>query len=162
VGRTSRIALITLVAATVLGGCSGGSAETATEVPPELEGIVEASAAVTDFCTVALANVEAGIRLTEFSTGGTPPRPEEEIRAVLEPMRESNAQLLAAAPEQLQADLGQVAEVTELKLAAFEASGGDPAATSADPAVVEKNAAATEPSARVRQYLRTVCRIDPN
>jgi hypothetical protein len=158
--RTSRIALITLVAATVLGGCSGGSDE--TEVPPEMKGVVEAATTVADFCTVALANVEAGKTFTEFATGGTPPRPADEIQTVLQPLRESNAQLLAAAPEQLRGDLEQVSEVTELKLAAFETSGGDPAAAGQDAAVVERMHAVTEPSARVRQYIRTVCRIDPN
>lgn len=159
-GRTSQITLIALVAATVLSGCGGGG--DGTEVPPELAEVAQAGTAVADFCTAALANVEAGAALTEFSTAGTPPRPQEEIEAVLEPMRESNAQLLAAAPDPVRPDLEQVAEVTELKLAAFEASGGDPAAATADPAVVEKIEAAGPSSARIQQYIRTVCRIDPS
>lgn len=160
--RTSRIALITLVAATVLGGCSGGGEQTATEVPPELQPVAEAGAVVTDFCTAAATNVEAGTKLTEFSTGAPAPRPEDEIAAVVEPVRESNEQLIASAPEMMKADLTQVAEVTELKLAAFQASMGDPAAVNADPVITEKSTAAAEPSARVRQYLRSVCRIDPS
>lgn len=160
-GRTSRTALIALVAATVLGGCGGGGAGV-TEVPPEMEEVAEAGAQVTDFCTAAQANVDAGARLTEFSTAGTPPRPQEEIEAVLEPLRESNEQMLASAPEMVKPDLEKVAEVTELKLAAFEASAGDTAAANSDSAVVEKTKEAAEPSARIAQYLRAVCRVDPS
>lgn len=158
--RTSQTALLALVAATLLSGCGAGPAP--TEVPPELQPVADAAAEVTDFCTAAQANVDAGTRLTEFSTAAPAPRPAEEIAAVVEPVRESNEQLLASAPEMMQADLALVAEVTELKLAAFEASGGDPAAGTTDPVITEKAAAAAEASARVRQYLRAVCRIDPN
>lgn len=160
-GRTSRTALIALVAATVLGGC-GGTGAGETEVPPEMEAVAEAGAQVTDFCTAAQANVDAGAKLSEFTTAGTAPRPQEEIEAVLEPLRESNEQMLASAPEMVKPDLEKVAEVTELKLAAFEASAGDPAAANNDPAVVEKTKEAAEPSARIAQYLRAVCRVDPS
>lgn len=157
-GRTSRIALIALVTATALGGCGG----TETDIPPELQDAVKAAETNADFCTAAQANVDAGAALTAFSTAAPPPRPANEIKAVLEPVRESNARMLASAPEVAKADLQLVTDLAELKLAAYEANGGDPVAASQDPAVVEKTATATEPSARIRQYLRAVCRIAPN
>lgn len=159
-GPTTRIALIALVTATALGGCS--SAQDQAVVPAALDEVVETGAQTADFCTAAQANVDAGAALEAFVSAAPPPRTREEVAGVLEPVREANAQMLAAAPEMARADLEQVAELAELKLAAFEASGGDPAAVVADPAIAEKTAAATEPSARIRQYLRGVCRIAPN
>lgn len=164
-GRTSRTSLIALVAATLLGGCGGGdgAAQGETDVPPaQVEAIEEAGQQATDFCAAALANVEAGQALKDFSLAAPAPRPQEEMEAVLGPVRESNAQLLASAPEMAKADMEQVNEVTELRLAAFEASGGDPAAADADPAIAEKLAAVAKPSARITQYIRTTCRIDPS
>lgn len=158
--RTSRVALIALVTATALGGCSGGGDETV--VPAELAGVAQEAAVTADFCTAAQTNVDAGTALTRFAAAAAPPRPMDEIQSVLEPVRTSNAQMLAAAPAVAKADLEQMAELTELKLNAFEASGGDPVAAGQDPTVVEKSAVATEPSARIRQYLRAVCRISPN
>jgi hypothetical protein len=159
VGRTSRIALIALVTATVLGGCSGGS-EPGEPPPEQLAAAAENVQAAADFCEAARANVEAGQALTDFAAAGTPPRPEEEISAVTGPVRDSNEQMLAAAPEEVRLDAELLAELAELQLAAFEASGGDPAAPGQDPAYVEKAQTATEPAARFQSYLRARCRID--
>lgn len=159
-GRIPRTALIALVAATVLAGCGGGAEETA-EVPPEVaEQATEQVQAAADFCEAAQANIDAGAALTEFANAGEPPRPAEEIEAVLEPVRESNEQLVAAAPEEAKADVEQIAQVAELRMAAYEASAGDPAAANQDPAYVEAAKAAEEPIARFQQFLRARCRID--
>lgn len=156
-GRTSHCALAALVAATVVGGCSSSDAEQLPEAPA----LAAAAQANTDFCSTVQPNIDAGNALTEFAKG-TPPRSADEMRAVLEPLRASNAAMVAAAPEMMKADMQQTAEATEMKLAAFEASGGDPAAATADPAVIDKLKAAAEPNSRIRQYIRTVCRIAPN
>jgi hypothetical protein len=158
VGRTSLCALVALVAATVLGGCGGSDAEQIPEAPA----LAAAAQANVDFCSTVQPNIDAGNALTEFAAAGTPPRSADELRGVLEPLRASNAAMVAAAPEVMKADMQQTAEATEMKLAAFEASGGDPVAATADPAVAEKLKAAAEPNARIRQYIRTVCRIAPN
>lgn len=160
-GRTPRTALIALVAATVLAGCGGGTEEIPADVPPEVaEQVTEQVQAAADFCAAAQANIDAGAALTEFARAGQPPRPAEEIEAVLEPIRESNEQLVASAPEEAKADVEQIAQVAELRMAAFEASSGDPAAANSDPAYLEAAKAAAEPIARFQQYLRVRCRID--
>lgn len=163
-GRTYRFALIVLVATTVLGGCGGaddgGGGDVETEVPAELEGAADEALVVTDFCEAARVNAEAGQALATFAADGTPPRPEAEIAAAVDPVRESNEQMLAAAPEEVRPDAEVLAELAELRMAAFEANGGDPVAANQDPAYLEKVETTAEPGARFQQYLRTRCGID--
>lgn len=168
-GRTSRIALVTLVTATVLAGCGGGGGgggevPEIEGVPPEqVEAVTEQVEAAANFCEAAKANVDAGAAFNEFVRAGEAPRPAEEIEAVVQPLRDSNAQMIETAEdERLRADLELISAAQEVSLAVFESTAGDAAAAASDPAFLQKAEEAETASAEVRQHVRTYCRIAPN
>lgn len=150
------IPLLTILTAAVLSGCSGGDAQ---DVPPELEQAAEAAGTVVAFCDAARTNLEAGRPFADLVAAG-PGRSEEEIETVLAPLRESNEAMLATAPEEIRPDVEAAAGLAEVKLAAYQASGGDPAKAAEDPAVVAKAQESTEAVTRMQRFMKIRCGID--
>jgi hypothetical protein len=163
--RSGRAAAIALVAAALLSGCGGGGADglpeaPEVEVPAELEPAVEQAGAVVDFCDAARANGEAATALDEFLAAGEPPRPEDELSDLVEPLQESNEQMAQSAPEPAKADAEQLVTLSERRLEILTESGGDVAAISADQAYVEQAQGAQEAAGRFRAFVRTTCGVD--
>lgn len=169
-GRIVRSVLALTFGAVLLAGCSGGGegggtvdglpAPPEVEVPEELEPAVDQATAATDFCTAATSNGEAATALDAFLGAGEPPHPEDELADLIEPLRETNAQMAASAPEQAKADAEQLVTLSERRLDILTESGGDVTAITTDEAYQEEAAGAQEAAPRFRTFVRTTCRVD--
>lgn len=179
---TARSVLGALLVAALVGGCSGsgsgeggasaGPAESGVEslpdlpeapeveVPDELEPVVGQADATADFCQTAVETGEAAIALDEYIAGGSPPRPDDELTDIVDPMITLNHQLAATAPEEAKADAELLAPLAETRLTILTASGGDPAAIAADQAYAEQAAGAQEAAARFASYVRSRCQVN--
>lgn len=153
-GRMFRTTLFALVVAAVAGACSSDPNEAAKEEA------VAAAQQVTAFCNAARANIEAEKPLRDLNASGPAPHPTDELTAAIEPLHESNQAMLDAAPDRVRPDAELAYQLAEMQLAIYEASGGDPAAVSADAVYVAKVQESDAALKRMQGFLRTTCRID--
>jgi len=157
VGRTFRATLIAVVVAAAACGCGSGPKEAETEA---LANAAEIAMEYTEFCKAVVANAAANEPLSAFAAQGGAPHQAEAVSAVVEPVRASNAELLDKAPEEVRADAEAMAAVAELRLAAFERSGGDPAVANQDPAYLAKANEVQPQIDKLQAFFRNSCRVD--
>jgi hypothetical protein len=157
VGRTFRA---TLIAAAVAAAASGCGSDLQDAVAEALSNAAEIAMEYTEFCKAVVANAAANEPLSTFAAQGGAPHPAEAVAAVVEPVRASNAELLEKAPQEMRADAEAMAEVAELRLAAFERSGGDPAVANQDPAYLAKVSEVQPRIDKLQTFFRNSCRVD--
>lgn len=153
-GLASRglVLLAALLTSGTLTAC-GGSVADADDPDP----VRAAPAPMTPFCAASVANSEAIRPLNGLVAGGdaTP----EELSNTVEAVRRTAADLVAAAPDDIRADVQRTVQVVNVQLDALLASGGDAGAASRDPAVT---AALAQPELakageRYRNYVTRTC-----
>jgi hypothetical protein len=157
VGRTFRATLIAVAAAAAATGCGNDPRAAEAEA---LANAAEIAMEYTEFCKAVAANAAANEPLSAFAAQGGAPHPAEAVAAVVEPVRASNAELLDKAPQEVRADAEAMAEVAELRLAAFERSGGDPAVADQDPAYLAKVGEVQPQIDKLQMFFRNSCRVD--
>jgi hypothetical protein len=157
VGRTFRATLIAIAVAAAATGCGSDPKEAEDEA---LANATEIAMEYTEFCKAVEANTAANEPLSAFAAQGGAPHPAEEVAAVVEPVRAANAELLDKAPQEVRADAEAMAEVAELRLAAFERSGGDPAVANHDPAYLAKANEVQPQIDKLQTFFRNSCRVD--
>jgi hypothetical protein len=157
VGRTLRATLVAVVVAAAATGCGSTPEDAEAEA---LADAADIAMEYTEFCKAVVANAAANEPLSTFAAQGGAPHPAEAVSAVVEPVRASNADLLDKAPQEVRADAEAMAEVAELRLAAFERSGGDPAVADQDPAYLAKVGEVQPQIDKLQAFFRTSCRVD--
>ena len=153
-GSTSRRAALTALAALALVGCSSDPTQDA------VADAVDASKQVTAFCDAARANIEAAKPLSALNAKGPAPHAADEVEAALAPLRDSNQEMLDAAPTAVRPDAELAFALAELQLDIYQRSGGDAAAVSADPTYASKVQEADPALKRMQGYLRNACGVD--
>ncbi len=156
-GRIFRATLIAAAVAAAATGCGGDAQDTEAEA---LANAAEIAMEYTEFCQAVVANAAANEPLSVFAAQGGAPHPAEAVAAVVEPVRASNEELLAKAPQEVRADAEAMAQVAELRLAAFERSGGDPAAANQDPVYLAKVSEVQPQIDKLQTFFRNSCRVD--
>lgn len=154
--RPAALALATAaLTAVVLGGCGGG----ADPQQATLDQAVGATQQVQAFCTAVRGNIEAAKPIAALSAKGHAPHPADAVAAAVEPLRQSNRAMLAAAPEQIRPDAQVAFDLAELQLRIYQDHGGDPAAATSDPTYMSKVREGDAALKRLQGFYRTACGI---
>lgn len=150
----STFVVLAALAVVALAGCSSDPAQDA------VADAVDASKQVTAFCDAARANIEAAKPLAALSAKGPAPHAADEVEAALAPLRDSNQEMLDAAPAAVRPDAELAFALAGLQIDIYQRSGGDPAAVSADPTYAAKVQEADPALKRLQGYLRNACGVD--
>ena len=157
-GRTSRVSPVAtlLAVALLVGGCGGSLADTDTPAPPRQD-----RSRPGDFCGAVLAGTRAAQPLVALvNRGGTVPR--DQLTSAADAVRSAYADVLAAAPGEIRADVERAVSAVDMQLDALEAAGGDTAVVARDTGLRSRLTASeyTEAADRVRGYVCEHCGID--
>jgi hypothetical protein len=114
-----------------------------------------------DFCGAVLAGTRAAQPLVALvNRGGTVPR--DQLTSAADAVRSAYADVLAAAPGEIRADVERAVSAVDMQLDALEAAGGDTAVVARDTGLRSRLTASeyTEAADRVRGYVGEHCGVD--
>lgn len=154
-GSPFRAALPLVAAVALLSGCAGSVADSDNPLAP-----AGPPPPVSPFCQAVQSDIDATQPLARFSVegDGTP----AEFGQAAEAVRRSNANLIAAAPGEIRADIENSISLVPLHLETLAADNGGPAATitSAELAARAQDPAYVATRQRVQAFVNENCGVD--